>query len=92
MKKQLLVIAVVTVSLNAGVASAVDSSFVNALPIVDKAPSAQSATTASPAGGALNVLRDKWRQWSLALGTLVGAPSAETEAASCPYCPVPPCQ
>ena len=91
MKKQLSIIALATLSLGAGVASAVDSSLVNALPVVDKAPSAQATSTASTAASTLNVLRDKWRQWSTAVGSALVVSSPETEAASCPICPGPPC-
>jgi len=88
MKKQLLVIAFVGVSMSAGLASAVDSSLVNALPVVDKAPASQAAQTPS----ALAVLGDKWRQVSAAVGSVLGSPAQETETASCPICPVPPCK
>ena len=90
MKKHMLVIAIAAGVMSANLASAVDSSLVNALPIVDK-PSAQTAPSGSTAASALAVLREKWRQWSVTVGSLLGAPTPETETASCPYCPVPPC-
>ena len=89
MKKQLLVIAFVGASMSAGLASAIDSSLVNALPVVDKTQSSQASQTAS---SALAVLGEKWRQLSAAVGSVLGSPTAETETASCPICPIPPCK
>jgi hypothetical protein len=90
MKKSMLVIAMIAAAMNTNLVSAVDSSLVNALPVVDRAP-AHAATTGSSAASALAVIRDKWRQWSAVVETMLGTSAAESETASCPVCPVPPC-